>query len=111
MTPDEQAALIAGLDLADLSDAQLFGTDGQKSEVEGHRKIALAAKRTAGIADDVDVLAWSFPAPEFDPLAVRLAQTEEVIYRALAAEAERRRPKEKPHGEASPTPAPRADAA
>jgi hypothetical protein len=111
VTPDQQAAIAADLDLCELSDAQLFGIDGQKSEVEAHRKIALAAKCTAGIADDVDVLAWSFPALQFDPLAVRLAQTEEVIYRALAAEAERRRPKEKPHGEATETPAPRADAA
>lgn len=95
ITPEEQAAIVAGLELASLSNMQLLGTDGPNgkptfTETKSHREIADKARRAAGLPDGYDVLAYAWPAPAYDPALVRLALTEEVVARALEQEAARR---------------------
>lgn len=94
-SPEEQQAIVDGLALDTISDSQLLGVDGLAgkpsfTEVEAHAKIAANSKALAGIREDLDVLAYSWPVADYDPNQVKLAMADAIVYRALKAEADKR---------------------
>lgn len=93
--PEQTAQIVAGLELERTTDFQLIGTDGPNgkpswTETQAHRAIAIRSKKHAGIPDDLDVLAYSWPLDRFDAAMVHLAMVDEIVARAIEAEAAKR---------------------